>query len=78
MLFYISQNSVKDSLECTARIRSKPSWSNIETIQYYIERKELELNTIREIPFKSIVIDNTNQNWDELFRIILNVLSIES
>lgn len=78
VLFYISQNSVKDSLECTARIRSKPSWSYIETIKYYIERKELELNTIKVIPFKSIVIDNTNQNWGEMFRTILNVLSIES
>jgi DNA polymerase III delta prime subunit len=76
VLFYIEQNSVKDSLEHTAFIRSKPKWAAEENIAYYEKRKVLELNAMKKIPFASVVLDNTNYNWDEMFDIILHTLSL--
>lgn len=76
VLFYISQNNVKESLEHTAFIRSKPRWSTEETITYYEKRKALELDSIKSFPFASIVLDNTNYNWDKMFDTILQTLSL--
>jgi len=74
VLFYISQNNVSESLKRTALIRSKPRWSTEETIAYYEKRKALELDAIKNIPFHSIVLDNTDYNWDKMFNSILNTL----
>jgi hypothetical protein len=75
ILFYISQNNVKESLKHTAFIRSKPKWATEETISYYEKRKVLELNAMKNLPFHSIVLDNTTYNWDKMFDTILNTLS---
>lgn len=74
VLFYISQNSVEKSLKHTAIIRSKPKWSSEETIAYYIRRKKLELDAIKTFPFDSIILDNTDYNWDKMFDKILHTL----
>lgn len=76
LLFYLSQSDVKEALEHTARIRSKPRWSNTETIEYYIQRKNTELNVINHLPFRSVIVDNTDQNWDNMFETILKELAI--
>jgi hypothetical protein len=76
VLFYIAQNSVKDSLEHTALIRSKPKWASEETIAYYEKRKVLEIDAMKKLPFASVVLDNTNYNWDEMFDSILHTLSL--
>lgn len=76
VLFYISQNNVKESLKHTAFIRSKPKWSTEETITYYEKRKALELMAIKNLPFSSIILDNTNYNWDKMFDTILHTLSL--
>ncbi|KUO76400.1 MAG: hypothetical protein APF77_06795 [Clostridia bacterium BRH_c25] len=78
VIFYISQNNVKESLERTAFIRSKPKWSTKETIAYYEKRKALELCVIKQLPLKSIVLDNTDYDWDKMFNTILNSLSLSS
>ena len=76
VLFYISRNSVKESLKHTAFIRSKPKWATEETIAYYEKRKVLELEAIKKLPFRSIVLDNTNYNWDKMFDDILQTISL--
>lgn len=76
VLFYISQDNVRESLKHTAFIRSKPKWSTDETIAYYEKRKELELDTIKNLPFHSVVLNNTNYNWDKMFNTILHTLSV--
>ncbi|MDR9856469.1 hypothetical protein RJP21_22970 [Paenibacillus sp. VCA1] len=75
MLFYLSQNSVKDSLEHTSKIRSKPKWAAEETIAYYVRRKRLELDAIKELPFCSVIIDNTDRDWGQMMATILHTLS---
>lgn len=60
----------------TAFIRSKPKWSTEETIAYYEKRKVLELEVMKNIPFNSIVLDNTNYNWDKMFDAISYTLSL--
>lgn len=76
ILFYISQDDVKESLIHTALIRSKPKWSTEKTITYYEKRKKLELKIINRMPFHSIILYNTNCAWGEMFNTILNALSI--
>jgi hypothetical protein len=76
ILFYISQNSVRESLKHTAFIRSKPKWSTEETISYYEKRKVLELDAMKNLPFYSIILDNTEYNWDKMFDAILTTLSL--
>jgi hypothetical protein len=78
VLFYISQNNVKESLERTANIRSNPKWSSLETIEYYIKRKKIEMKAIEYLPFDSFIIDNTDQNWCKMFDTIMNKLSLGS
>lgn len=78
VLFYISQNSVEKSLKHTAAVRSKPKWATEETIAYYIRRKELELDAIKSFPFSSIILDNTDYNWDKMFENILLEISFHS
>ncbi|SDE43855.1 Thymidylate kinase [Paenibacillus sp. UNCCL117] len=75
VLFYISQTSVQESLEHTAHIRSKPHWSDPKTIEYYIKRKNLELQAINRLPFRSFILDNSDRNWDDMFERIKQVLS---
>jgi hypothetical protein len=74
VLFYISQNSVKESLKQTAIIRSKPKWSTEETIAYYEKRKSLELEVIKSCSFNSIILDNTGYNWNKMFDNILKTI----
>jgi len=76
LLFYISQNSVSESLKSTALIRSKPRWSTEETIAYYEKRKALELEAMKKLPFQAIVLDNTDYNWGKMFTNILHGLSL--
>jgi hypothetical protein len=76
VLFYISQNNVREALKHTAFIRSKPKWSAEETIIYYERRKALEVDAAKNFPFDSIVLDNTNYNWDKMFDAILHTLSL--
>lgn len=76
VLLYISQNSVENSLKHTAIIRSKPKWSAEETIVYYKKRKELELDAVKSFPLNSIILDNTNYNWDKMFENILQMISL--
>jgi hypothetical protein len=76
VLFYISQNNVSNALKHTAFIRSKPKWATEETIIYYEKRKALEINAAKNFPFDSIVLDNTNYNWDKIFDTILHTLSL--
>lgn len=76
ILFYISSNSVEVSLKQTAIIRSNPKWSSEETIAYYEKRKALELDAIKTLTFKSIVLDNSDYNWDKLFKSILKEISM--
>lgn len=47
VLFYLTQDSVKESLEHTAAIRSKPKWASSKTIDYYIYRKNIELEAVK-------------------------------
>jgi hypothetical protein len=77
VLFYISQSSVKESLTHTAFIRSKPKWSTEDTIAYYERRKALELNAIKAFPFHSVILDNSNYNWDKMCDDILHTLSLK-
>lgn len=74
VLFYISQKSVKESLKNTAVVRSQSKWSTEENIAYYEKRKLLELNVIRNLPFKSIILDNTDYNWDKRLEDVLNII----
>jgi len=74
VLFYLSQSSVNESLEHTANIRSKPKWAAEETIAYYIRRKKLEMDAIKELPFYSRVIDNTDRDYDNMMATILRTL----
>lgn len=74
VLFYLTQRSVKASLEHTALIRSKPKWSAPETIEYYEQRKKLELEAIRSLSVKAVVIDNTDRNWSEVMERIVKEL----
>ncbi|WP_339293158.1 hypothetical protein MKY48_13585 [Paenibacillus sp. FSL W8-0187] len=76
VLFYLSQNSVSESLEHTAQIRSKPHWWTAETIKYYTNRKSLELDILKDLPIKSIIIDNTKHDWDNVFNIISSSLNL--
>lgn len=63
-------------MEHTAFIRSKPKWSTEETIVYYEKGKALELNTMKNLPLNSIILDNTSYNWDKMFDTILQTLSL--
>lgn len=74
MLFYISQDSVENSLKNTAIIRSKPKWGTEETILYYEKRKALELKVINELSLECIILNNTDYNWDKVFNCILKKL----
>lgn len=74
VLFYMSQRSVQESLEHTAQIRSKPKWAAEETIAYYIRRKTLELDALKVLPIDSVVIDNTDRDWDKMMATILHRL----
>jgi hypothetical protein len=76
ILFYISQDNVKESLIHTALLRSKPKWSTEEVIAYYEKRKTLEMKAINMMPFQSIILNNNNYTWDEMFNTILSALSI--
>ncbi|WP_195576173.1 hypothetical protein [Paenibacillus sp. 1001270B_150601_E10] len=78
ILFYISQNSVEESLKHTAIVRSKPKWSNPKTIEYYIRRKNIELRAVKSLPFGSYIMNNTDRNWNKMFDDIKNILSIAS
>jgi len=75
VLFYISQNSVEESLKHTAAIRSKPKWSSPETIEYYIKRKNLELRAVKSLPFDSYIMNNTDRDWTKMLDGIKNTLS---
>jgi len=75
ILFYISQDSVQDSLEYTASIRSKPKWSSLKTIEYYMSRKELELKVIERLPFQTVILNNTDRNWNRMFNSIVDNIS---
>jgi hypothetical protein len=77
VLFYISQNSVEESLKHTAIIRSKPKWSNPETVEYYIKRKNLELGTVKSLPFCSYILNNTDRDWNKMFDSIKGMLDCE-
>ncbi len=78
VLFYISQNSVKESLIQTALVRSKPKWSTEETIAYYEKRKQLELDTITHLPIQTTVLDNSDYNWERMFDEILQALALST
>jgi hypothetical protein len=74
ILFYISQNSVEESLKTTAERRLNSKWVAQDKIEYYKKRKELELKIISNLPIKSYILDNTDYNWDEMFNKILSVI----
>jgi hypothetical protein len=77
VLLYISQNSVEESLKHTAIIRSKPKWSNPETVEYYIKRKNLELRIVKLLPFRSYILNNTDRDWNKMFDSIKSILDCE-
>lgn len=74
VLFYISQNNVRESLKHTAFIRNKPKWSSEDTIAYYEKRKALELEAIKSFNINSIILDNTDYNWNKMFHNILQTI----
>jgi len=78
ILFYLSQDSISESLEYTAQLRSKPHWSSAETIDYYSYRKSLELNIMKNLPIESIIIDNTKRDWSNMFEMIISSLNLKT
>ena len=77
VLLYMSQNSVEESLKHTAIIRSKPKWSNPETVEYYIKRKSLELKITKLLPFRFYILNNTDRDWNKMFDSIKSILGCE-
>jgi len=78
VLFYISQNSVRESLIRTALVRSKPKWASEESITFCEKRKNIELEAIEKLPINTYIIDNSDYNWDKVFDEIIRILSIET
>ena len=71
ILFYIAQTSVAEALNYTASVRAKPHWASEEKIAYYIKRKNIELKIIEQMPFRTIVVNNSDRNWDKMFNTIV-------
>lgn len=78
ILFYLSQDSVEESLQHTAMIRSKPKWSSPDTIEYYIARKSLELRAVHCLPFRSYMLNNTDRDWHKMLDDIKGILDSSS
>lgn len=77
VLFYMTQDRVKESLEHTAVIRSKPKWSSRKTIEYYIKRKHIELEAVKHMPFNTYILNNSDRDWEKMFDLIKTALSLE-
>lgn len=77
MLFYISQKNERESLARIAEERNREIFRDPEMIEHWKERKSIELNAIKQIPMKSYVIDNSNYDWDNVFRIIIQTIEKE-
>ena len=77
MLFYISQKNERESLARIAEERKREIFRDSEMIEHWKERKSIELNAIKQIPMKSYVIDNSNYDWDNVFRIIIQTIEKE-
>ncbi|MCK5129091.1 MAG: hypothetical protein KAQ68_04525 [Clostridiales bacterium] len=75
VLFYITQKSVKESLDKTALIRSKSKWSSEESVNFWTWRKEIELQAINDLDMNAYIIDNSDYNWDTVFETIVSVLN---
>ena len=77
MLFYISQKNERESLARIAEERNREIFRDPEMIEHWKERKSIELNAIKQIPMKSYVIDNSNYDCDNVFRIIIQTIEKE-
>lgn len=77
MLFYISQKNERESLARIAEERNRKIFKETKMIKHCKERKSIELNAIKQIPMKSYVIDNSNYDWDNVFRIIIQTIEKE-
>lgn len=77
MLFYISQKNERESLARIAEERNREIFRDPKMIEHWKERKSIELNAIKQITMKSYVIDNSNYNWDNVFRIIIQTMEKE-
>lgn len=77
MLFYISQKNERESLERIAKERNREIFRDAKMIEHWKERKSIELNAIKQISIKSYIIDNSNYDWDNVFKIITQTIDKE-
>lgn len=77
ILFYISQRNERESLARIAEERNREIFRDPRMIEHWKERKSIELNVIKQLPMKSYVIDNSNYDWDNVFRTIIQIIEEE-
>lgn len=74
IIFYITQRNEAESLARIAAERGRDIFLNPEMIAHWKQRKGIELDTIRELPLSSCIIDNSDYNWNRVFEIITEVI----
>ncbi len=76
ILYYISHNSVEESLRRIAKVRSKPKWSTRDSIDYYENRKTVEIRALNNLKFRHKVIDCTHFDWGKVFNNVISALGL--
>ena len=44
-------------------------------IEYLEARQKAELNIVKDLPINTVIIENSDYDWDEIFSKIINIVS---
>lgn len=75
VLLYLTQPSVREQQIWISSIRSKPHFATEHNIKFMENRKRIELKLLNNLPFSTYRIENANQDWDNVFRKMVEAVS---
>ena len=76
ILIYLTQPDLVKNAIRIAKERKNPKYAEDERIAYYKKRKQIEYEAMSRLKLKSYVIDNSDYDYDKVFKIIKTIADI--
>ena len=76
VIIYLTQSDLDENLKKIAIERNKPRFSSDERTAYYKKRKQIEYEAMSKLKIKNYVIDNSDYDYDKVFKIIKTIIDI--
>ena len=76
VIIYLTHSDLEANLRKIAEERGKSYFCSDDRIDYYKKRKQIEYEAMSKLNIRSYVIDNSDYDYDKVFKIIKTIIDI--